>query len=99
VDSLGDLVPARCDALTEAKHAAHDVYIADGAMNRRVVVYNSNTGAFKCRWGAYGMPLAEIDNGRDPAYDPAAPPLKRFRGSINCVAISADGLRVSERSR
>jgi hypothetical protein len=79
------------NALT-VDNAAHEVYIADGAMNRRVVVYNSSTGAFKRGWGAYGMPLAEIDNGRDPAYDPAAPPLKRFRGSINCVAISADGL-------
>ena len=53
--------------------ADHEVYIADGYMNRRVVVYDSNTGAFKRGWGAYGMPLSEIDNGRPPAHDTSAP--------------------------
>ena len=72
--------------------AAHEVYIADGAMNRRVVVYDSNTGAFKRGWGAYGMPLSEIENGRPAAYDQANPPSKQFRGPINCVAISVDAL-------
>ena len=79
------------DSLT-VDNAAHEVYIADGAMNRRVVVYDSNTGAFKRGWGAYGMPLSAIDNGRPPAYDPSAPPAKQFRGPINCVAVSVDGL-------
>ena len=46
--------------------AAHEVYIADGYLNRRVVVYDSNTGAFKRGWGAYGMPFSEISNGRAP---------------------------------
>jgi NHL repeat len=72
--------------------AAHEVYIADGAMNRRLVVYDSMTGAFKRGWGAYGMPLSQIDNGRPPAYNQADPPQKQFRGPINCVAISVDGL-------
>ena len=72
--------------------AGHEVYIADGAMNRRVVVYDSMTGAFKRGWGAYGMPLSDVDNGRPPAYNQADPPSKQFRGPINCVAISVDGL-------
>jgi len=72
--------------------AAQEVYIADGAMNRRLVVYDSMTGAFKRGWGAYGVPLSEIDNGKQPPYDQADPPSKQFRGPINCVAISVDGL-------
>ena len=78
--------------------AAHEVYIADGYQNRRIVVYDSNTGAFKRGWGAYGMPLNQIDNGRPPAYDPAAP-AKQFRGSMVGVDISEDGLvYVADRS-
>lgn len=72
--------------------AAGEVYVADGAMNRRVVVYDGKTGAFKRGWGAYGMPLSEIENGRAQPYHPTDPPMKQFRGPINCVAISADGL-------
>ena len=41
---------------------AHEVYFADGTINKRVVVYDSDTGAFKRGWGAYGIPLSEIDN-------------------------------------
>jgi hypothetical protein len=71
--------------------AAHEVYIADGYLNRRVVVYDSNTGAFKRGWGAYGMPLSEIDNARPPAHDTTAPD-KQFRGQISTIDISNDGL-------
>jgi hypothetical protein len=78
--------------------AAHEVYIADGYMNRRVVVYDSNTGAFKRGWGAYGMPLSQIDNGRPPAHDTSAPD-KQFRGPIDSIDISGDGLvYVTDRS-
>ena len=72
--------------------AAHEVYIADGYLNRRVVVYDSNTGAFKRGWGAYGMPLSEISNGRAPAHDPSGAPDKQFHGTMNSIDISVDGL-------
>ena len=42
--------------------AAHEIYIADGYLNNRVVVYNSDTGAFKRGWGAYGIPLSQVTN-------------------------------------
>lgn len=71
--------------------AAHEVYIADGYMNRRVVVYDSNTGEFRRGWGAYGMPLSQIDNGRAPAHDTEHPD-KQFHGTMNGVDISVDGL-------
>jgi DNA-binding beta-propeller fold protein YncE len=70
---------------------AHEVYIADGYRNRRVVVYDANTGAFKRGWGAYGMPLSEIENGPSPKHDPAAPS-KQFGGVMTSIDISNDGL-------
>ena len=77
---------------------AHEVYIADGHLNKRVVVYDSNSGAFKRGWGAYGIPLSEIDNDPPwaydvlaPPYNPLAPPLKKFR-SLTDLGRSKDGL-------
>ena len=70
---------------------AHEVYIADGYLNRRIVVYDSNTGAFKRGWGAYGMPLSEISNDKAPPHDTEHPD-KQFHGTMNGVDISEDGL-------
>jgi NHL repeat len=73
---------------------AHEVYLADGTINKRIVVYDSNTGEFKRGWGAYGIPLSEIDNSKDQVkngYDPTAPPSKQFR-YLESIRISNDGL-------
>jgi hypothetical protein len=72
--------------------AAHEVYIADGYGNRRIVVYDTETGAFKRGWGAYGISLSEIDNGKLPAYDPTGPHSKQFASPVHCVHISSDAL-------
>jgi hypothetical protein len=72
---------------------AHEVYFGDGGVNKRVVVYDSNTGSFKRGWGAYGIPLSEVDNSTKQAhYDPSAPPSKQFRGLLDSIKISGDGL-------
>jgi DNA-binding beta-propeller fold protein YncE len=68
---------------------AHEVYIADGYMNRRVIVFDSETGAFKRIWGAYGNPPNDVDPG---PYSPAAPVDQQFRNPVHCVHISRDGL-------
>jgi hypothetical protein len=34
--------------------ATNEVFIADGYTNRRVIVYDADTGAYKRHWGAYG---------------------------------------------
>ena len=34
--------------------AANEVYVADGLGNRRIVVFDAETGAYKRHWGAYG---------------------------------------------
>ncbi|HET9994952.1 MAG TPA: hypothetical protein VFQ18_06055 [Candidatus Acidoferrum sp.] len=72
----------------EVDQEAHEVYIADGYMNKRVVVYDSDTGAFKRLWGAYG----NVPNDANPGpYNAAAPPDQQFRNPVHCVHISRDG--------
>jgi DNA-binding beta-propeller fold protein YncE len=34
--------------------AANEVYVADGYVNHRVIVFDAETGAYKRHWGAYG---------------------------------------------
>ena len=34
----------------------NELYVADGYVNRRVIVFDADTGAFKRMWGAYGKP-------------------------------------------
>ena len=72
----------------EVDAEAHEVYIADGYMNRRVIVYDSDSGAFKRLWGAYGHPPDDVDPG---PYNPAAPVDQQFRNPVHCVHISRDG--------
>ena len=72
--------------------AAHEVYIADGYGNHRVIVYDSETGAFKRMWGAYGEKPNDADPG--PYAPPSAsnPPARQFRNPVHCVHLSNDGL-------
>jgi DNA-binding beta-propeller fold protein YncE len=75
----------------EVDDAAHEVYIADGYLNKRVVVFDADTGVFRRGWGAYGMPLSQIDNEKPANYEPAAPADAQFRNPVHCAHISADG--------
>lgn len=68
---------------------AHEVYIADGYLNRRVIVFDSQTGAFKRMWGAYGQPPS------DAPFEPYAPgstPSPTFGNPVHSVHISKDDL-------
>ncbi len=73
---------------------AREIYVADGARNKRVLVYDMNTGAFKRGWGGHGVPLSEIDNNPTPEYDLSGPPpdLKPFAQTIHTIHLSKDGL-------
>ncbi len=51
------------------------------------MVFNSETGAYKRHWGAYGE-----KPGADPgAYDPSAPAARQFR-DVTCVDIGKDNM-------
>jgi DNA-binding beta-propeller fold protein YncE len=69
--------------------AAHEVYAADGYSNRRVVVFDSETGAYKRHWGAYGNKPSDE---KTPPYDPNKPVSQQFGNPVHCVRISKDGL-------
>jgi len=68
--------------------AAHEVYIADGVGNRRVAVFDNESGSYKRHWGAYGQATSEAPVS---TYDPGKPPEKQFR-TVTCVRIARDGL-------
>ena len=68
--------------------ATNEVFIADGYGNRRVIVFDADTGAFKRMWGAYGKP-----NPQD------AEPVRTFEGqgatefsTVHGLAITPDGV-------
>src|SRR6478672_3032130 len=66
----------------------NEVFVADGYGNRRVIVFDADTGTYKRHWGAYGKrpddkaPNARISNGQ---------PAQQFN-TPHGVAISNDGL-------
>jgi hypothetical protein len=68
---------------------AREVYVADGYGNRRVIVFDSETGAYKRHWGAYGKTPSDAVT---PPYDPTAPPSQQFGRPVHCVRPAKDGL-------
>lgn len=68
---------------------ANEVYIADGYGNRRVIVYDAETGEYKRHWGAYGERPEDVEL---PPYDPATETILHFRSPVHDVTLSDDGL-------
>lgn len=78
----------------EVDAAANEVYVADGYHNRRVIVFDADTGAYKRHWGAYGQ--APIDIVGKPMLRTPLPPtpeqLKQFGNPVHCVRTAIDGM-------
>ncbi len=68
--------------------ATNEVFVADGYTNRRVIVFDADTGAYKRHWGAYGKPPDDTVKERFVA---GGPPPKQFN-TPHGLAISNDGL-------
>jgi hypothetical protein len=67
--------------------AAGELYVADGYGNRRVIVFDAKTGAYRRHWGAYGgVPSDE----KLPPYDPSVPLSGQFGNPVHCVRLSND---------
>ncbi len=69
--------------------STNEVFIADGYRNRRVIVFDGETGTYLRHWGAYG-------ERPDDAYeygdrDPAGPPPRQF-STVHGLVGSNDGL-------
>jgi hypothetical protein len=67
----------------------NELYVADGYGNKRVIVFDAETGKFKRYWGAYGHKPDDANLGR---YNPDAPPAQQFRNPVHCAELSNDGL-------
>jgi DNA-binding beta-propeller fold protein YncE len=68
---------------------ASEVYVADGYGNRRVIVFDAETGEYRRHWGAYGN---RPHDDAMPPYDPSRPPSDQFSSPVHCVEISREGL-------
>jgi DNA-binding beta-propeller fold protein YncE len=69
--------------------ATNELYVADGYGNKRVIVFDAETGKYKRHWGAYGHKPDDTNPGR---YDPDAPVDQQFRSPVHCADLSDDGL-------
>jgi hypothetical protein len=78
--------------------ATNEVFVTDGYVNRRVVVYDADTGKFKRMWGAYGKP--PVASTLDAKGNMVSPEPKRvFDGpgaeswsTVHGVSITPDGV-------
>jgi DNA-binding beta-propeller fold protein YncE len=68
---------------------AKELFVADGYGNRRIVVFDAASGAYKRHWGAYGETPSDD---KLPSYDPAQPLPRQFGNPVHCVRLSNDGL-------
>ena len=66
----------------------NEVFVADGYVNRRIIVLDADTGAFKRMWGAYGKPPDDAAS-KERLYD--GPPPQQFN-LVHGVRVSNDGL-------
>jgi DNA-binding beta-propeller fold protein YncE len=82
-DLLGRPAEFDVDPLT------NELYIADGYQNRRIIVFDANTGKYLRHWGAYGN--KPDDSPQDP-YKPGIAPRRQFGNPVHAVRISGDGL-------
>jgi DNA-binding beta-propeller fold protein YncE len=66
--------------------AANEVFVADTG-NRRIVVFDADSGEYKRHWFAYGE---KTGGAAPPPYAPGDPPAKSFR-DVTCIEIARDG--------
>jgi hypothetical protein len=66
----------------------NEAFVADGYVNRRVIVIDADTGKFKRMWGAYGKPPDDAASNK-PQYD--GPPSQQFN-TVHGIQVSDDGL-------
>ena len=76
--------PAEIDVDPET----NEVIIADGYGNRRVAIFDADTGEYKRHWGAYG----NVPTDDAYTYDPDAELSQQFGRPVHCATRSNDGL-------
>jgi NHL repeat len=69
----------------------NEVFVADGYGNRRVIVFDADTGAYKRMWGAFGNPPEDVEPGtgvKQSASELGPPQFYK----VHAVRVSNDGL-------
>jgi DNA-binding beta-propeller fold protein YncE len=84
-----DIANLKLPAKTLVDPKTNELYVADGYGNRRVIVFDADTGAYKRHWGAYGK---KPDDTQLPPYNPKDPPAQQFRTPVHAVVLANDGL-------
>ena len=77
--------------------STNEVFVADGYRNRRVIVFDADTGAYKRHWGAYGNHPPDAPQTPSPSGPPIEGPYdpnvrSRQFAVVHCLAQSRDGL-------
>ena len=69
----------------------NEVFVADGYGNRRVIVFDADTGEFKRMWAAFGKEVSDTPPEQDPAQpdDGQGPP---WFGTVHGIEVSNDGM-------
>ena len=68
---------------------ANELYIADGYGNRRVIVFDATTLAYRRHWGGHGK---TPNDDKQPPFDPSAAAQEQFGNPVHCIKIASDGL-------
>ncbi|MEO8658975.1 MAG: hypothetical protein ABI693_10920 [Bryobacteraceae bacterium] len=91
-----DINNLKLPAKTLVDPKTNELYVADGYGNRRVIVFDADTGKYKRHWGAYGH---KPDDTQLPPYNPKDPPAQQFRNPVHGLVLSNDRiLYVCDRS-
>jgi hypothetical protein len=73
----------------------NELFVADGYTNKRVIVFDAESGAYRRHWGAYGNVPEDVQL----AFDPDGDPPRQFVGPVHGIDLSRDGLvYVTDRS-
>ena len=74
----------------------NELLVADGYGNRRVIVYDADTGAYKRMWGAFGNPPTDLKAGEKEAPDTdegyAGDGPQQFVRPVHAVKVSKDNI-------
>jgi len=79
--------------------ATNEVFVTDGYTNRRVIVFDADTGAFKRMWGAYGKQPESSTPHPKTGVMVSPEPTRVFEGpgapqfsTVHAIAITPDGM-------
>ncbi len=88
-EGSNDVANLGLPAKTFVDPKTNELYVADGYGNKRVIVFDAETGKYKRHWGAYGNKPDDTNLG---PYKPDAPVAQQFRNPVHCSELSHDGL-------